>query len=163
MIVRDAKNNGKVKEMIEKLEQNAKRRLDLQNRKVSKAVSHDSNLDVVEIYSRPRIASMAKRLGMKAGWLFDITGIDEADGETLDVSKSNKKLQARAKVQQDKPFMFIASPMCMAFCRLQELFNYPKMKIEEVEGLIGKAMEHLKFASQTFIMLHKAGRLFIFE
>ena len=91
------------------------------NWKVSKAISHDSNLDVVEIYSPPIIASMAKRLGMKAGWLFDLTGIDEADGEPLDFSKSDKRLQARAKVQKDKPFMPIASPMRAAFWQLKHI------------------------------------------
>ena len=58
--------------------------------------------------------------------------------------------------------MLIASPMCTAFCRFEEVFNYPKMEPSEVEQLVKEAMAHLRFALELCTMLHEAGRLFLF-
>ena len=106
---------------------------------------------------------MATKLCMKPRWSLDLTCNDEHDDEPWDFNKADKRSRAMQKLTKDKPFVLIASPMCMAFCRLQELFNCPSRKTEEVEELVSKAMEHLKFAIQMCMMQHEAGRLFIFE
>ena len=78
-------------------------------------------------------------------------------------ARQRKEPHAIEKLKNDKPFMLIASPMCTAFCRLQNLFNYLKIAKKEVEAFISEAMNHLKFAIEMGMMQHKAGRLFLFE
>ena len=151
-----------VKDIIEKLEQNDKKKMQTQTRQKEKT-RHDGAADVAEIYSPPRVAKMAKRLGMKAGWSLDLTSRDELDNEPWDFNKPEKRARAREVLLRDKPFMLIASPMCTAFCRLQELFNYPKMEPNEVEQLVKEAVAHLRFALELCTTQHKAGRLFLFE
>ena len=50
---------------------------------------------MAEVYSPPRVAKMAKRLGMKAGWSLDLTGIDESDNEQWDFSRPEQRARAR--------------------------------------------------------------------
>ena len=76
----------------------------------------------------------------------DLTSIGEFHYEPWDLREQEKRARAHEILKRDKPFMSIASPMCIAFCRLQELFNYPKTDPERVEQLISEAMEHLCFA-----------------
>ena len=54
-----------VKEIIEKLRQNKKKKAQVQTKQKEKT-RHDGTAHVAEVYSLPRVAKMAKRLGMKA-------------------------------------------------------------------------------------------------
>ena len=93
----------------------------------------------------------------------DLTSIDESDNEPWDFSRPEKRARAREVLLRDKPFMLIASPMCTAFCMLQEHCNYPKMEQSEVEQLVKEAVAHLRFALELCTIQHRAGRLFLFE
>ena len=61
--------------------------------------------DVAEGYSPPRLTAMAKQMGMQAGWAYDLTTIDEDDGQPWDFSKADKQAKAKKRVVEDKPFM----------------------------------------------------------
>ena len=47
-------------------------------------------MDVAEVYSFPRVAAMAKRLGFRDGWSFDLTTCD-TDGREWDFNVSEMK------------------------------------------------------------------------
>ena len=125
-------------------------------------VEHSGGDEVAEIYSPPRITAMAKMLGMKEGWALDLTVNDE-DGEAWDFSRPEKQRRAKEQLDRNKPFMFVASPMCGPFRTLQTLFNYPKLPEEKVTEKLAEAMKHLKFTLEMCLAQHRAGRLFVFE
>ncbi len=120
-------------------------------------------MDVAEIYSPPRITAMARTMGLNDGWALDLTEIDPDDGEPWDLSVKTKREKAKKKVDEDRPFMLILSPMCGPFSRLQELFNYPRQDAEDVKEKVRAALDHLKFAIELCIKQKEQGRMFIFE
>ena len=78
--------------------------------------------DVSEIYSPPRVTSVAEATGLRAGWALDLT-VNQDDGTPLDLSTKSKQDKARKLQQEQAPHLPIASPMCAAVSALQGL-NY---------------------------------------
>ena len=68
------------------------------------------------------MTARAAEHGLKPGWPFDLTRIDEDDGMPWDLSKPDKQRNAKKKVTEDEPMMFIVSPMCGPFSALQRVF-----------------------------------------
>ena len=87
----------------------------------------ESRMDVAEVYSPPRMARAAKRHGLKGGWSLDITVNDPLDNQPWDLGKADKQKRAMELVDQDKPMLLIASPMCTPFSSWQNI-NHAKMK-----------------------------------
>ena len=69
----------RVKEIIEKLEQRTENKSQKPHvqRKPRERYRHDRDMDVAEVYSPPRVAKTAVRVGMKAGWSLDLTSLEE--------------------------------------------------------------------------------------
>ncbi len=161
--VQQIKRSSVVKEIIEKLEKVSQSKMP-KIRDVKREILRQApGMEVAEIYSPPRITKMANQLGMSGGWALDLTEIDEEDGKPWDFTDISKRKKALQRVEKDKPFMLIMSPMCGPFSKLQEVFNYPKMERSEVEAKISAAMEHLQFTVELCARQHAAGRLFLFE
>ncbi len=51
-------------------------------------------IDVAEVYSPPRVADVASKMGMKGGWPLDLTGLDPADGQPWDFTKEEERRRA---------------------------------------------------------------------
>ena len=94
--LRKIQKSTTVKDIIEKLEQNDNKKMQTQTRQKEKT-RHEGVADVAEIYSPPRVAKMAKRLGMKAGWSLDLTSIDGLDNEPWDFSRPEKRERAHER------------------------------------------------------------------
>ena len=116
---------------------------------------------VSEVYSPPRIAKMAKEMGLKSGWSLDLT-TEDADGKAWDFNDPDMKRRAVKKICTDKPGLLIVSPMCAAFSQLQTL-NYTKLTEAEVRRKLWHGIEHLSFALSLCELQAKEGRSFIFE
>ena len=95
-----------------------------ENKKANKDVEQ-TRVDVAEIYSPPRMATMAAKLGFSPGFSLDLTITNDA-GEPWDLS--NKKTQDDAiKLQDDqKPWLLVISPPCTWFSTSMNL-NVTKM------------------------------------
>ena len=89
-------------------------------------------MDVAEVYSPPRMATAARRHGLRGGWSLDITVDDPFDGKPWDLSDVAKQRRAMQLVEDDKPMLLIASPMCCPFTSWQNI-NHEKMDPAEVE------------------------------
>ena len=96
---------------------------------------------------------MAKTLGMKPGFALDLT-VNDDDGAPWDFSLKEKREKAAEKLEREKPFMLVTSPMCAKFCSLNALFNYPNMPKEKVTAELEEAMVHLKFTLEMYLKLH---------
>ena len=114
-----------------------------------------TKMEVAEIYSPPRVTDMARNIGLRAGWAFDITVADN-DGRALDFNQFEMRNRAIRKVLGDEPAMFIGSPMCTAFCQLNRI-NYSKMQPEEVRRRIQYGRRHFAFCAKLHQILHDAG------
>ena len=152
-----------VKKIMRDLDKNNKSRYRDSENMQTYSANQVSSMDVGEVYPPPRISKMAENLGMKAGWSFDLTCVDEEDGEVWDFSNESKKKKARERLDRDKPFLLVASPMCKAFSRLIAFSKYQKMEHAEVVKSIQEAIQHLKFSLELCLRQHAAGRLFVFE
>ena len=139
------------------------KKYDNNSEKQRKRVENNGVNDVSEIYSPPRVTAMAEKIGLRAGWALDLVEVDPEDGLPWDFSTQAKREKALRKIKTDKPFVLIASPMCGPFSALQSLFNYPKMRHEEVKKKLSDAMAHIEFCMELCREQHMNGRLFIFE
>ncbi len=149
-----------VKKILKELEKLPKFQLDTSDKGRSHLREHVK--DVAEVYSPPRMTTMASRMGLKAAWALDLTQVDPVDGQMWDLSVKSIQDKAKAALRRDRPLMLVACPMCGPFSSLMN-WNYAKMTSAEVENMLDKALEHLKFALELCVEQHRAGRLFLFE
>ena len=152
---------SEVKELLRQLDKIPKNQLKIP-KKTPMPMNHASGMDVAEVYSPPRITETAAEMNLKEGWAMDLTTVDNEDGLPWDFSQEAKRIRAKEKLEQDKPFMLVASPMCGPFSSLQN-WNYAKLSRAEVTEKIQKGIEHVKFCLELCLQQHLAGRLFLFE
>lgn len=83
-------------------------------------------VEVVEAYSPPRIAAMARKMGLRVAWSLDLM-ICEEHGQPLDFK--NMRGAAVMKLTRDKPILLIGRLVCKLFSPMSNL-NYVKMTEE---------------------------------
>ena len=89
----------------------------------------DSRLDFVELFSPPRVAPFAQRLGLRTDshHVFDLSA-------NWDVREKKDRQKFRQHQRQNKPKMLMASPDCGAFSQLRHIYRLrmnPRHKIAE--------------------------------
>ena len=106
--------------------------------------AEQTRVDVTEVYSPPRMAAMAAKLGFNVGFSLELTTTNDA-GEPWDLS--DKRTQdAAIKLQDDqKPWLLVASPPCTWFSTLMNL-NVSKMDELRVKQNMKRSIGHLAFA-----------------
>ena len=120
-----------------------------------------SKIDVVEVYSPPRVSLDAQKHEFRAGWSLDLNTVDD-NGEAWNFDILEMGERAEQMVSFDKPELLVVSPVCGAFSQLQG-FNYGKMNPRDVENKLRSAMIHLKFAMVFCNLQALGGRTFMFE
>ena len=105
-------------------------------------------MDVAEIYNRPRIAEMAHKMGLRAGWSLDLTTCDE-HGRPYDFNCKHMRNAAVRKVLEDKPRLLIGSPMCGPFSAMNNI-NYARMIEEEKQERLAHGRKHLEFCINLY-------------
>lgn len=75
---------------------------------------------MVEVYSSPRIVAMAHRMGLRAGWVLDLTIYNET-GPPWDLNCKQMRNAAVRKFLEDKPTLLIDGPMCGPFGTMNHL------------------------------------------
>ena len=119
------------------------------------------HMDMAEIYSPPRVATMAKKLVLRVGWSFDLT-ICDSDGKEWDFNSAEMRNRAARKVLRDKPIVLIGSPMCGPFGAMINI-NYCRMDPVEVQQRLAYGRKHLRFRAQFYRMQVEHGRYFLHE
>ena len=115
-----------------------------------------TSADVAEVYSPPGVTTMAKRMGLAAGWSLDLTIVDE-NGRPWDFDCVHMRNKAARKVMNDQPILLIGSPMCTEFCSWTYL-NHQKMLKEVVQERLRKARIHLEFCAKLYLLQFHQGR-----
>ena len=100
-------------------------------------------------------------MGLRAGWALDITTRDK-DGREWDFNQLEMRNRAVRRDLQDKPLLFIGSPMCTAFSQMNNM-NYHKMDPAEVQRRMEYGRRHLEFCTQLYNIQWEAGRYFLHE
>ena len=119
------------------------------------------NVDVSEVFSPPRVADMAMKMGLTAGTSFDITTVDE-HGEPWDFNIPRMRHKARMKIQEERPELLIGSPVCTMWSQMMNI-NKDRMDPLEYKERLNQARTHLKFVCELYIMQHEAGRYYLHE
>lgn len=122
---------------------------------------HGPHGAVCEVYSPPRVASVAETMGETAGWSLDLTTCDE-QGRAWDFDDPACRRRAVQLVRQSRPFMLIGSPMCTWFSTLMSM-NFPQMTEEQKEQGMARARRHLAFSIYLYRIQLQEGRHFLHE
>ena len=116
-------------------------------------------MDVAEVYSRSRVAAMAHRMGLRAGWSLDLATCDEM-GRPWDFNQQQMRNAAIRKLLQDRPRLLIGSPMCGPYSTMTNI-NYSKMTEEEKQVKIAYGSRHLEFCMKLYEVKRREGRYFL--
>ena len=120
-----------------------------------------NQVDVAEVCNPPRIAEMARKIGLRAGWRLDLTTCDE-HGKPWDFNCSRTRNAVVRKLMQDRPRMLIGNPMCHPFNCMNNI-NYSMMSDEERQQRIAYGRKHLEFCAKLYEIQWKEGRYFLHE
>ena len=121
-----------------------------------------SQYDLAEIYSPPRVVKEANGMGMKGGFSLDFSGPDP-DGYIWNFSRHECRQKAFALIRETRPYMIIGSPECTPFSTIQNLnMRTPKGK-EKVEQARAEGTMHLEFCCNIYALQIAAGRYFIHD
>ena len=112
-------------------------------------------VEVVEMYSVPRVTVEAKKFGLEAGEAMDLT-------TGWDFRLNEHRECAKRYIHEYKPKLLIGSPMCTAFSTWQRL-NDLRRDPEEVARAWSKAMKHLSFVCELYLEQLHEGRYFLHE
>ena len=118
--------------------------------------------DVAEIYSPPRVTTLAEKYGLLPGLALDLSVTDPDDGLPWNFDKLSKRKKAIQLIKRQDPKLLIGSPMCTAFSILQGL-NKSRMSPEKWDRMRKHGKKHLRFACELYKMQHDSGRYFIHE
>ena len=117
--------------------------------------------DVFEVYSPPRIAEVAAKLGLKPGASLDLT-VTRKDGEHWDFSRKRHRDEATQMIVSSEPFCLIGSPPCTMFSILQNGNKHRFTKAEWKEKM-QKAEVHIRFCISLYEIQRRAGRYYLHE
>lgn len=120
-----------------------------------------NNMQVAEIYNPPRVVEMANKMGLRGGWILDLT-TNEDDGVPGDFNDSRMRNRAIRKILQDKPLVLIGSSTCTAYNSMNRI-NYSKIPREEMNARLAHARKHLEFCIQLYKIQWRNGRYFVHE
>ena len=115
-----------------------------------------ANMDVAEFYSPQRVTSIAKQMGLRAGWSLDLTTQD-IDGRAWDFNVLEMRNRAVRRVLTDKPLLLIGSPMCNVYSTMNNI-NHAHMTPETVKERFAYARKHLEFATKLYQLQMQGGR-----
>ena len=115
-----------------------------------------NNMQVVEVYSPPRVVKMANEMWLRGGWSLDLTTRDE-DGLPWDFNDAKMRNRAIRKILHGKPLIFIGSLMCTEYSAMN-MINHSRMPVEEVVARPAYARRHLELCIKLYEIQWKSGR-----
>ena len=118
--------------------------------------------DVSEVYSPPRIVTVAEAAGLRGGFSLDLTAPD-CNGYVWDFSERDCRERARRLMREQKPYLLIGSPPCTAWSNLQNLNRCRPGGSEKVDEQQRRAKVHLLFCTSLYLEQMAAGRYFLHE
>ena len=115
-----------------------------------------SQYDLAEIDSPPRVVTESNNMGMRGGFSLDLTASDQ-DDYICDISKHECRQKAFAKIRECRPYMIVGSPECTPFSTIQSLdMRTPEGK-EKVKRARAEGPTHLEFCCKIYMLQIEAG------
>ena len=99
----------------------------------------DLAIDVIEMFSPPRVTKEADNWGLRTGEAMDLT-----TGWDVNLAKDRKR--AWSYVREYRPFLIIGSPCCTAFSQMQSFNGWMAKQEEKYQ----EGVRHLKFLVQVY-------------
>jgi hypothetical protein len=127
------------------------------------ASASEARKKVTELFSPPRVTAEMQRipfLNLTAGSTFDLRM--DAQGRSWNFLLKRDRDRARARIEEEKPFLIVGSPPCTYFSTLTQS-NYSRMDPRKVARCKAEAQVLLDFAMQVYEMQLRAGRHFLHE
>jgi hypothetical protein len=128
--------------------------------RIEKAVDEVLGVDIVEMYSRERVAKLCKQFGLSPGCSLDLT-----NGFDFDTASDRKR--AWDIVHRDEPLLLIGSPPCTYFSVLKEsnkhLNRDNPVWIRRVDEHLAKATRHVRFCAALYKHQSRCTRYFLHE
>ncbi len=118
-------------------------------------------VDVMEIFSVPRVTTTAKAAGLRAGVALDIEVLNE-NGEKWDLTRKRMQDEAMNIIDETMPNLVVGSPPCSMFSQIQNI-NKGKTSTEAWESKMKYAMSMLDFAVKCYFKQLREGRWFLHE
>ena len=119
---------------------------------------------MAEVYSPPRIVTVAEAAGLRGGFSLDLT--TPYMGERWDFTKKSCREKAMELVRQDKPYLLIGSPPCTKFSILQNLVRGKGLTHEQrdkFERDLAQAVKHVNFCVKLYHRQRVRGRYYLHE
>ena len=113
-----------------------------------------NSVDVVELFSPPRVTKVAGELGLRAGMAMDLTN-------GWDFSLERHRQAAERYIRLVKPWIVIGSPECRMFSQLQHISR--KYWNEDKDKMLVEAKVHIKFVMAMYKLQWEEGRYFLHE
>ena len=88
---------------------------------------------------------------------------DPDDGQPWDFNARAKREKAREILRRQRPYLFIGSPMCTAFCSWQHLNDARLGHTPAAQAAKANAIQHMNFAVSLYLEQIQAGRYFLHE
>ena len=117
-------------------------------------------VDITEVYSPERIATVAKEFGLTAGSSMDLTN-------GWDFTRGDHRRAAWKQIEKEDPYLLVASPPCTWFSTLMELNVHVNRKnpvwMAKYEVEKAKAIGHANFCCSLYERQLRRGRHFLHE
>ena len=109
-------------------------------------------LDVMEIFSPPRVTVTARNWGFRVGEAMDLT-------TGWNFNKKEDRDKAWAYVIENEPFLIIGSPCCTMFSQLQNLHQWTADDWTRYR----EGVKHIEFLVEMYRYQMEKGRIFLHE
>jgi hypothetical protein len=116
---------------------------------------------VSEVFSPPRVVTMARELGFAGGWSLDMTTVDD-EGQPWDFNKPEMRDKERKLVRDTKPTLLKGGPMYREWSILQNLSKARRDPMEWKKK-VAEARIHLEFVIELCATQSNQGRCWMHE
>ena len=117
--------------------------------------------DMLEIFSPPRILTIARREGLRGKWSID-RKVEISPGEKWDLLKPSHQKECLRIISQAKPDLIIGSPPCSWFSRIMQI-NWPRIPRHRRRRMMREARAYLEFSAKIYEDQHRKGKVFLHE
>ena len=109
-----------------------------------------------------QITSVAERIGLVPGMVFDISQNDPADDQPWDFNVESKARKAEKVIKEQRAILLIGSPVCAAFSQTRAL-NGVAVGEEKYEEMVKMGTRHVEFCQRLYKMQENNGLYFLHE
>ena len=117
--------------------------------------------DISEVFSPPRVVTIAQRSGLRGGWSIDKI-VEKEPGVKWDLTVKSHQDEVLKLIKATEPGLIVGSPPCSWYSRMMQL-NWPKISNRRKKHMLREAKTLLDFAVECYKLQVEGNRVFIHE